>query len=267
MTTGVLIFAYNNEEIDYLAMANWSAKNIRRHLNLPVAVVTNITDIPKEYYFEQVIYNEPTDTHTRKFYDLDKSVTWYNGNRVNAYTLSPWSRTLLLDADYVVASDQLKSLLGITQNFLCHQTAYDVANIYTDKDINTFGRHYMPMLWATVILFTRSIEASMIFEMMTMIKQNWQHYRGLYSINEHIYRNDFALAIAANTINGHTLKWKTIPWSLVSVAHQHELKQLDVDQYRVEFNTQDNKRKYIMLNHDFHAMGKGQLGEIIASNS
>ena len=42
MTTGVLIFAFNNEHIDYLAMANWSAQNIRRHLNLPVAVVTNM---------------------------------------------------------------------------------------------------------------------------------------------------------------------------------------------------------------------------------
>ena len=55
MTTGVLIFAYNNEQIDYLAMANWSAKNIRRHLNLPVCVVTN-TPIPNNYRFEQSVY-------------------------------------------------------------------------------------------------------------------------------------------------------------------------------------------------------------------
>ena len=58
MTSGVLIFAFNNEHIDYLAMANWSAKNIRRHLQLPVAVVTDQI-VPTDYYFEQVIPAKP----------------------------------------------------------------------------------------------------------------------------------------------------------------------------------------------------------------
>ena len=31
MTTGALIFAYNNEQTDYVAMAAWTAKNIQRH--------------------------------------------------------------------------------------------------------------------------------------------------------------------------------------------------------------------------------------------
>ena len=35
MTTGALIFARNNEQIDYESMARWSAKNIERHLGIP----------------------------------------------------------------------------------------------------------------------------------------------------------------------------------------------------------------------------------------
>ena len=31
MTTGALIFAFNNEHVDYEAMARWSAGNIERH--------------------------------------------------------------------------------------------------------------------------------------------------------------------------------------------------------------------------------------------
>ena len=72
MTTGVLIFAFNNEHIDYLAMANWSAKNIRRHLNLPVAVVTNQL-VPNNYFFEQVIQATPEGKHSRKFEDQTRS--------------------------------------------------------------------------------------------------------------------------------------------------------------------------------------------------
>jgi hypothetical protein len=45
MTQGVVIFAFNNEQIDYLAMAAWSARNIRRHLDLPTCVITDVTDM------------------------------------------------------------------------------------------------------------------------------------------------------------------------------------------------------------------------------
>ena len=265
MTTGVLIFAYNNEHIDYLAMANWSAKNIRRHLDLPVAVVTNRVP-PQEYKFEQTILANAESSHTRKFTDLPEAVTWYNGNRADAYSLSPWSQTLVLDADYVVASNQLKTILNLKQDFVAHQTAYDVTGDAMFDDNNRFGRNHMPMSWATVMMFHRSKTAKMIFDLMTMIKQNWDHYRGLYGINKGTYRNDYALSIALNIVNGHTQVYPTIPWPLASVSHEHRLTQLDQDRYRVEY-TQDKKPRYITLNHDFHAMGKGHLGAIIVNNS
>lgn len=264
MTTGVLIFAYNNEHIDYLAMANWSAKNIRRHLDLPVAVVTN--QAPQDYKFEQVIIADTDSTSRRKFIDIKETVTWYNGNRMDAYTLSPWTHTLVLDADYVVASDQLKTVLDLDQDFVAHQTAYDVTNDSAFNENNAFGRNRMPMSWATVMMFRRSKQAEMIFDCMTMIKQNWDHYRNLYGVTKGTYRNDYALSIALNIVNGHTQTYPTIPWKLASVSHEHTLTQLDQDRYRVEY-TRDNKPRWITLNHDFHAMGKGHLGAIIANNS
>ena len=264
MTTGVLIFAFNNEHIDYLAMANWSAKNIRRHLNLPVAVVTNQT-IPKEYLFEQTIYTEPEGTYSRKFADQEESVTWYNGNRVDAYNLSPWAQTLVLDADYVVASSELTKILSIQENFVAHKTAYDVVNQDNFDELNNFGNFNMPMWWATVMMFRRSREAELIFSSMAMIKNNWQHYKNLYKINRPTYRNDFALSIALNIVNGHTLDHTDIPWDLASVTPAHKLTQLDQDKYRVDFLTPDQKPRYITLAQDFHSMGKKHLGDIIAN--
>jgi hypothetical protein len=87
MTTGALIFARNNEHTDYVAMAHWSAKNIQRHLGIPTHIVTE--DIR-------------TDSGSRHFTNVG-TVTWHNTNRMDAYRLSPWDRTLVLDADYVVA--------------------------------------------------------------------------------------------------------------------------------------------------------------------
>jgi hypothetical protein len=264
MTTGVLIFAHNNEHIDYLAMANWSAKNIRRHLNLPVAVVTDQAP-PHDYKFEQVILAKTTGEHLRSFADINKNVTWYNGNRVDAYSLSPWGQTLVLDADYVVASNQLLTLLDVDQNFLAPSQAYDITGLQTFEDLNVYGRNKMPMSWATVMMFRRSKTAEMIFDCMTMIKQNWNHYRNLYGISRGTYRNDFALSIAMNIVDGHTLSTPGIPWKLASLTPEHKLTQVEQDTYRVEYTTQDNKSRYITINHDFHAMGKGHLGAIIAS--
>ena len=88
MTVGALIFAVNNGATDYLAMAQWSAENIQRHLGISTHIVTAQTS---------------DNANSRHFTDIGH-VTWHNTSRVDAYDLSPWDRTLVLDADYVVAS-------------------------------------------------------------------------------------------------------------------------------------------------------------------
>ena len=267
MTTGALIFAYNNEHLDYLALANWSAKNIRRHLDLPVCVVTDMT-VPSNYHFEQVIYAPPSRVVSQRWFaDIDKTVPWHNGNRVDAYELSPWEKTLVLDADYVVNSNQLKSLLNVDQDFIAHKTAYDVTGIDTFEDLNSFGRFKMPMWWATVMLFRRSNTTKLIFDTMEMIRNNWAHYRNLFGIGRSTYRNDYSLSIALSIVNGHTLDHAGIPWKLATVTHEKRLSQLTDGQYRVDFVTPDQKSKWITVSGDFHAMGKGNLGEIVAKST
>jgi hypothetical protein len=266
MTTGVLIFAYNNEHLDYLALANWSAKNIRQHLNLPVCVVTDLP-IPSNYHFEQTIYAPSQGTSQRWFADIDKTVPWHNGNRVDAYALTPWEKTLVLDADYVVNSDQLKTLLDVDQDFIAHKTAYDVTGLDPFDDLNNFGRFNMPMWWATVMLFRRSDTTKLIFDTMGMIRNNWDHYRNLYGIGRSTYRNDYSLSIALNIVNGHTLDHAEIPWKLATVTHEKRLAHLTGDRYRVDFQTADQKSRWISITGDFHAMGKGNLGEIVAKSS
>jgi len=254
MTTGALIFAFNNEHVDYEAMARWSAGNIERHLGIPTRIITR-QDL------------DPVTGPTRTFHDLPDQVTWYNFNRVDAYSLTPWDRTLLLDADYVVASDQLKALLEADQDFLAHKTAYDITDSDNFDELNAFGHTHMPMWWATVVMFRRSPQAKMIFGCMEMVRNNWNHYCALYGIVRSTYRNDFALSIALGIVNGHTLDHAGIPWSLATVTHKHKLTQLDTDQYRVEWTDQDQRARWLAITGDFHAMGKGQLGAIIDKHS
>lgn len=251
MTTGVLIFARNNEQIDYEAMARWSARNIERHLGILTHIVTDDT---------------APSTNARHFTDVG-SVTWHNLNRMDAYRLSPWDRTLVLDADYVVASDQLQSLLDVDQDFLAHRWAYDVTGCNNFEGLNYFGNNRMPMWWATVMMFRKSKQAELIFDSMQMIRDNWTHYRNLYKNTTTTYRNDHALSIALGIVNGHTLNHVGIPWALASLTPEHRLTQLNQDRYRVDFVDTENRSRWIELRQDFHAMGKQQLGEIVVNYS
>lgn len=251
MTTGALIFARNNEKIDYVAMAEWSAQRIERHLGIPTHIVTD---------------ESAPGANSRHFEDVG-SVTWHNLNRMDAYSASPWDRTLLLDADYVVATDQLRSVLEADQDFLAHSRAYDITGQNNFSGLNTFGAHAMPMWWATVVMFRRSRHVELIFDAMRMIRDNWTHYRNIYGNRNATYRNDHAMTIALNTVNGHTLDHPAIPWGLASLTPQHGLTQLADDCFRVDYVTTDLRPKWITVTQDFHAMGKQHLGDIVASNS
>lgn len=266
MTVGALIFAYNNENIDYLSLAAWSAENIRRHLGIPVAVVTDLeSDILKKFD-KVIINNRRNDPSFRNFSDAGL-ITWHNTNRMDAYNLTPWDRTLLLDADYVVASDDLKKILGTDRDLLAHQTAYDISSQNDFSGLNYFGLYHMPMWWATVIVFRKSQHARMIFESMSMIRDHWKHYVDIYRTGNSVYRNDHALTIALGIVNGHTLNYPSIPWPLASVLPEHTLSQIAQDHYRLEFVDSENRRRWIEIkDQDFHAMGKKHLGDIVAAN-
>jgi hypothetical protein len=268
MKTGALIFAFNNQQTDYIRLAAWSASNIRRHLNIPVAVVTDCVDhelVRSE--FDCVIAAPAESGGKRHFDDYGQTVTWHNAARTNAYRLSPWDQTLVLDADYVVASDTLKKLFGVDCDFLCHKNAWNVSTGRPLDNLNSFGNYQFPMWWATVMLFRRSNTAEYIFDAMEMVKRNWQHYRDLYSVANPTYRNDFALSIALGIVSGHTLRVDSIPWDLASTLPEHTVTEMEQDYYRIEYTTTAiGLRQYMSIaGTDMHVMGKKSLENIVGS--
>jgi len=231
MTTGALIFAFNNEHTDYVRLAAWSAANIRRHLGIPVAVVTNMPDHDLvKSSFDVVIAADAESGGTRYFSDIGHSVTWYNAGRVDAYALSP-------------CSDQ---------------------NFYQGN--NWVGSPAMPMYWATVMMFRRSPAAEYIFDCMNMVRNNWSHYRDLYGIDRATYRNDYALSIALGIVAGHTQSVDAIPWTLLTVLPEHQITSLETDFYEVTYQDSHNRLKYLAFNGvDIHVMCKHHLENLIAN--
>jgi len=268
MTTGALIFAFNNEKIDYVKMAAWSAMNIRRHLNLPTAIVTDVD--PQDARLcnvDQVIPASGQAGGMRWFEDYAATVSWYNASRTDAYQLSPWDRTVVLDADYVVASNQLQIAIDSNQEFLTHDAAFDVTGVDNFQGLNHYGMYGMPMSWATVMIFSRSQHVELIFDCMQMIKNNWQHYKNVYKNVSSTYRNDHALSMAQHIVNGQTLSAPAIPWKLASVTPEHEVVQTAEDCYQINYRDREQRARWVTVNNqDFHVMGKQHLEKIIETH-
>ena len=269
MKTGALIFAYNNDSIDYLSIARWNAENIRRHLDIPVTVVTD--SLGTIDGFDSVIKLDRPAAEKRTFEDFNTTVDWYNSNRSSAFRLTPYDRTLLLDADYVVASSELHYLLDSEKpDFAFFNKAYSISRQSDDiiEQYTTFGEYKYPMSWATVLVFNRCKIAEYIFDHINMIKTHWQHYRELYHINRPAFRNDYALSIALGLFNGYAGPVSSLPYSMATVLPDHRLEQLNRDEYFVHYKNFTGDDTWTRIsNTDFHAMCKRSLGEIVAAQS
>lgn len=267
MKTGALVFAYNTDGIDYLKIAEFSAKNIKRWLGIPTTVVTDIDY--ESSAFDEVIVNKNKKSSKRYFDDKKMVVEWRNSGRSHAYDLTPYDQTLLLDVDYIVASNQLQTILNSSYDFLCPDSAIEVSG--TKGDNPTFGKFRMKMFWATVIMFRKTKHSQVIFELMKMIENNFEHYANLYGFPKTPYRNDYALSIALSIVSGHLeTKNHSMPWPMINVHPEHDVKKIDTDLFEITYKKTTRSREKLMRNkiknQDIHVMGKSSLEKIIEAN-
>jgi len=262
MTKGAVLFAVGQGPIDYLALARWTAQRIARWLDLPTTLITD-QDVDTDQFDGVIRIASSKQDSQRWFDDLGARVPWHNHDRCDAFDLSPYDRTLLLDVDYVVASDRLRLVVD-HDKFWCFRRATAVGGGF---QFDTFGRHRHPMSWATVMAFGRDTQSRYIFDSMRMIRDNWQHYRDLYHIDSALFRNDFALSIALPLVNGHHQPYVPGLGAMMNVLPDQRLTQQAPDQFEIDFyNNRRVLMRCVLEGTDFHAMCKQDLGAIVASH-
>ena len=101
---GVILFAFNTNDIDYIEIARQSARLIHQTLNLPVTLVTDL--VTNSDIFDNVVYTTNILSNVKP----DKGTNWRNGGRYQAYELSPYEETLLIDSDYLMLDPSLLKL-------------------------------------------------------------------------------------------------------------------------------------------------------------
>ena len=224
MSRGILMFAHNNEEIDYIKLAVVNALLIQK--NLGIKDITVVTDPFSLKHAEKtlgkrllkkaisnIIVNEKDkkfkNTNVRLYKDTSHSVKnlpFYNVNRCDAYDISPYDETILLDVDYLILSDTLNQCWGHNNELMMNWNFQDIMFERKDPTLNRLNHLGITMYWATVVYFRKTEYAESFFNFVKHVKNNPQYYRDLYKWQGTLYRNDYSFSIAAHMMSGFTDK-------------------------------------------------------------
>jgi hypothetical protein len=213
MTQGVLIFAFNNAEIDYVEIAIYAAKRVKQFLNKPVSLVTDSVDwlhtkFPDDVeVFDQIIESIDETTQVKKFYDgasKHSNLVWKNSNRANCFDLSPYEETLVIDSDFIINSSFLEYCWHQPHDFLIYNNYNDLAIWRDTSEFDYINQFSIPFYWATVFFFRKNTTNKHFFTLIEHIKENWKYYAKLYRVPSTRYRNDIAFSIAIHMMNGFT---------------------------------------------------------------
>jgi len=242
MTKGVLLFAHNNSDVDYGLMAIIAGGLAKKHLRVPVSLVTDKWTAKwlkesdqyerAEEIFDQIIFVElPYTKNVRMLHDgFDgKVVPFVNSNRCDAYHLSPYDQTLLIDSDYLIFSDRLNEYWDVDAGVLLAHSMNDITGergIILDRRVSETG---IDLFWATTVMFGKDQESQFFFDLVDFIKENYRYYADLFRFNPRQYRNDISFSIARHMMNSYEVdKIYTLP-PLLTVFDKDIL--LDVDDH------------------------------------
>ena len=209
MTNGVIIFAQNNASLDYIKLAVFAARQVQKHLDMPVSLITDSTawleQSQPDHPFDKVIeIYDGVQQQKRTFFDgklFSKSLEWKNFARNQAYTLSPYDTTLVIDSDYIINTDNFKQAFDVDADLQIYSDGMDLAEWRSDDEFRRIHDRSIKFYWATAFIFKKNSTMESFFNLISYIRSNWDYYRMLYDIDTSLFRNDYAFSIAIHIFN------------------------------------------------------------------
>lgn len=254
---GCVIFAIDNDDFKYTQLADIAAGLVSKYLELPITIITD-KDCNFKYAENVVIINKGDYTN-RAIFDGEnyQNIKWFNQTRPDVFDLSPYDKTLLIDADYFVFESSLKKIFESPNNFMCYSKVFDPTNRNSFEHSKMISKFTIPMLWATVCYFDKSEKSESIFYLMKQVRDNYDYYHRLFAVDANPYRNDYALSIAMQILNvqNYSLAGQMCMLST-------DVKVIDYTEDRgLIYTYEKNAKRYVnyVKDHNVHILGKWQL--------
>ncbi len=228
---GILAFANNTKDTDYESMARKTLTLASKTLGVECQLINS-----------QQIENW---RNYRLDVDSGQPVTWNNHSRWQAYYLSPWEETIVIDADYLVLTDRLNLLFESPSDYLLCYDNHSIKQPSKNTSIE--------IVWATVFFFRKTAKSKMLFDMIKRIESNYSYYRHLFNVKERNFRNDYAFSMADLIINGHQRDPQhRMPWGIVTA--DFTLNDISIDPDWLVVRGIDNAT--VLPRTDLHVMSK-----------
>lgn len=217
MTQGILIYAHNNRTVDYALMAVIAGGLAKKHLQVPVSLITDASTIAwmkesnifnqAETMFEHVITVErPTTDNQRRLHDgqSGQMIPFINTNRNTAWDLTPYDRTLLIDSDFFIFSNSLGEYWNVDADVMLGNAINDIYNDtrtgYLDRHVSDTG---VKMYWATTVMFSKNKNSKLFFNTVNYVKENYTQFADVFRFDPRQFRNDIAFSLAKHILDGY----------------------------------------------------------------
>lgn len=241
---GILLLYSESDKLDYLKLAELCARLAKYHTQLPVTI-------------KQL---NPKQKNARTFRWQDnklETMEWNNYNRCDAYNLSPYDQTLLIDVDYMIQNDTLAQYFYTDHEYMCHNHSWDITNNNVFRHDLYISNNKFEMRWATVVYFTKSSKNEMIFETWRSVQENYEYYSKLFGFSVTPYRNDFAMSIS-HQINYGYANINTFNYDLPALSSTDEIIDYNAGKWLVKYELK-NTHNVLRYTGDLHVMNKRSL--------
>lgn len=286
-TKGVLMFAHNNPEIDYLKLAITNAYLVQVNLGLPKEEIAIVTDMHSYNYVLEhnaedfvsnacgnYIFKEKDtsfkNTNIRQYKDTNhkiKGLSFYNLDRCDAYDLTPFDETIMIDADYLVLSDSLNQCWGHGNELMMNWDYKDALTHRKFTGLHRINPLTIKMYWATVVYFRKSTHAEHFFDILKYVRENVEYYKIVYRFPGNVYRNDYIFSAAAHLLMGY--QDAAVPQLPITLYQSFDIddvhKVSSLTQVHLFLEHQTHEKEFIITKWegvDIHIMNKWALGRI-----
>ena len=274
MSKGILTFASNNSEFDYLLQAQQLAKRACKYLDLPTTVVTDKKSVSNTEcnldVFDNIIYTDESNFGTSNRRDVNdgdyghKTIHWKNEARPIVYDITPYEETLLLDTDVVICNSDWKVCFDQPQDFRIYKNCINLSLNFWPYQYEKISETGPTFYWATAVFFRKTETNKIFFNLIQHIKEEWIHYCNVYSLPSKKYRSDYAFSIAIHIMNGHQSgNFETeMPGQLYYITDKAILKDLDDSKMLLLINDPTYPRKFTACrtkDMNVHVMNKFSL--------
>lgn len=267
MSNGAVIIANDTPEIEYLRMARVAARLVTRNLNIPVALITDTEVSYPEFEKVIVVPRGNNNVRTTVMGSTHQTMSWFNLGRTDVYDLTPWDRTLVIDADLFVMTDALKSHISADFDFAIAK------DIHMPNDGNTgfasLSNQKIAHMWATIMIFNKSQQARSIFAMAKHVIKHYKTYAKIYDFEPRYIRNDYAFSIACHLLGGYGMyDFGLRNYAMTNVYFHNKINEIRTNgQFVIEYSKlyKGEPRQYVarMGLSDTHFLNKLSLMEHI----